>query len=113
MVAKDVVILEADRLYGKAQISVEACRQMVEEFVKGGSKPVPLTFFATKMELGLVTEMVYDEYSKQIRATVELKLEVYAGIEPRQKIDLPMGDIKVIDGVLKGGIIVPKIEEVK
>lgn len=110
MVAKDVVILEADKLYGKAQVSVEACRQIVDDFIKGGSKPVTLMFFSTQMPIGEVTELVYDEYSKQIRATIILKLEAYAGIEPRQKIDLPLGDIKVIEGVLKGGIIVPKIE---
>jgi hypothetical protein len=112
MQAVNIPILTANKLYGKVMISEEACKQMVEDFNKSGNVPVPLplTFFNTQMPLGKIVFMAYDEDLKTIYADVELNLEVYACIDPIQKIDLPLGEIKVVEGKMRSGIIVPKVE---
>lgn len=109
----EVPILTAGRMYGKATVSEEACKKIVEDFNKSGDVPVPLplTFFNTKMPLGKIVFMHYEEDSKTIFADIELNLEVYACIDPIQKLDLPLGEIKVVEGKLMGGIIVPKVEK--
>jgi len=96
-------LIKANIMYAGLSISEDACKSVVAKF-KG---PVPVTFSSTKLNMGKITSVEYDEETKSIYGEVELDIAVIAGIQETQSIDIPMGK-RIIDGELNKGFLVPK-----
>lgn len=86
MIAFRTVIFQADMNYGGHIISEEATKGVVKNF-----KKVDLMLGDTKIKIGVLDKLEYNEKTKEVTATIILKADLNVNFNNKQAIVIPEG----------------------
>lgn len=98
-----VELIKANKSYNGLSISEDACKEIVTAF----KEEIPVVFAGTKLVMGKITSVTYNEETKSIFGEVDLEVMITAGIEGTKALDCPDGKV-IVEGILRQGVLAPK-----
>lgn len=98
-----VELIKANKFYSGLSISEDACKEIVADF----KDEIPVIFAGTKLIMGKITAVTYNEETKSIFGEVDLEVMITAGIDGTKAIECPDGKI-IVAGILRQGVLAPK-----